>query len=110
MNTKPLYAYATVAHHQLGDISRFETGEFNLNEDTLVEHGVSELSEHVCEIWEETQDDWIGNWITGMGFVKVKFPKETTRALIPEEIEKFEKMNFRISDGPSYNYSNIQTI
>lgn len=109
LNT-PLYAYATVAYHLMGEISRFEDGEWDYNSKGLVENGVRPLEDHICEIWYDSDKNWIGNWITGGGFVKVEFPKDTTRALTLEEIEKFENMRFRISSGPAYNYSNIQTI
>lgn len=56
---------ATKAFHNLGDISRDEPD--------------------LCAISDEDDENWIGNWVTGLGFVFVKFPKETTRELTEEE-------------------------
>lgn len=78
---EPRYMMATKADHQLGDISRDEPD--------------------FCWITGEDEDNYIGHWITGFGFVNVKFPKETTRDLTPEEQaeadKRFRPENFRIS-------------
>lgn len=71
--------WATTAIHKLGDISR-DLGDF-------------------CEIWYEDDENWIGNWITGYGFVEVKFPKSTTRELAPEESEAQSKMRYALGSG-----------
>jgi len=57
--------WATKAFHRYGDISRD-------NED-------------LCLIGKETPDYFIGSWVTGFGFIDVKFPKSTTRNLTEEE-------------------------
>ena len=75
------YMMATKAQHKLGDISRDE--------------------EDLCYIHEETDDCYIGSWVTGFGFVNVEFPKETTRELTQEEIEKYNKMKVRINSQPA---------
>lgn len=67
----------TKAIHKLGDISR----------------NVPDL----CFIHKEDEKNYIGNWVTGFGFVNVKFPKETTRLLTEVEIEKYDKMGIRIN-------------
>ena len=57
---------------------------------TKAYHQLGELSSNVpdyCYITEECGDYWIGHWTTGMGFVNVHFPKETTRPLTDEEAE-----------------------
>lgn len=55
----------TEAHHSLGDISRE-------NPDALI-------------VRETHPDCYIGEWLTGFGFVGVRFPKSTTRPLtVPE--------------------------
>ena len=74
------YMMATKAIHKLGDISR---------------------EEDLCVIYDETKTDYIGNWITGFGFIKVKFPKETTRELTSEEVEKYNKTYVQISSQPA---------
>ena len=71
---------ATTAVHKLGDISND--------------------SPDLCHIYNETETDYIGMWITGFGFFDVKFPKETTRELTPEEVEKYNSMSVQLSDHP----------
>lgn len=65
MDTSRRYMMATVAHHQLGDISS--------DRPTL------------CDIDSEDEENYIGNWVDGFGFVEVKFPKATTRELTDDE-------------------------
>ena len=72
MKIKSKYMMATKAIHMLGDISS----------------NVPDL----CIVDEETETDFIGNWVTGLGFINVKFPKETTRELTKEEIERYNGM------------------
>ncbi len=76
------YMMATKATHQLGDISSDEPD--------------------ICYIKREGTNNYVGHWVTGMGFVDVKFPKETTRDLTPEEIEYWNKKSFQIGSQPSY--------
>ena len=73
---------ATTAIHKLGDISRDP--------------------EDICHVHEEGVDSYIGSWVTGFGFIGVRFPKETTRELTEEEIKKYEVMSFQISDQPPF--------
>ncbi len=68
---------ATTAIHKLGDISR-EDGD-------------------LCRVTKETETDYLGMWVTGFGFFDVKFPKETTRDLTPEEVEKYNKKYVQLS-------------
>mgnify|MGYP001584264236 CR=1 FL=1 len=56
---------ATTAYHLLGDVSR--------------------QTPTVCYVYGETDRDWVGNWLDGLGFKRVKFPKQTTRQLTPDE-------------------------
>jgi len=74
------YMMATKAVHKMGDISRDEPD--------------------LCHVHEEALDHYIGSWVTGYGFINVKFPKETTRDLTPEEIKKYNKMRVQLSDHP----------
>ena len=60
---------ATKAIHNLGDISR----------------DIPDL----CYINTEDDDNYIGGWVSGFGFINVKFPKNTTRELTPEEYKKY---------------------
>jgi len=66
---KAKYMMATTAIHQLGDISSDEPD--------------------LCIVSKETETDYIGNWVTGLGFINVRFPKETTRELTEAEIENY---------------------
>jgi methyl coenzyme M reductase gamma subunit len=74
------YMMATKAIHKLGDISRDEPD--------------------LCFIHREDGENYIGNWVTGFGFVEVKFPKETTRDLTEAEENKFDGMHIQISNQP----------
>lgn len=40
-------------------------------------------------ITDEDEQDFIGQWVEGAGFIEVRFPKGTTRELTAEEIEQF---------------------
>lgn len=73
------HVIATKAMHQLGDISRPD-GDLAL-------------------ISDEDKSDWIGSWMTGFGFINVRFPKETTRDLTDEEVEKYEKRSIQYPWG-----------
>jgi hypothetical protein len=77
MKTK--YMMATKAIHQLGDISS----------------SIPDL----CVIHSEDDDNYIGNWVSGFGFVDVKFPKNTTRELTPEEVDKYHGNIYFIGDS-----------
>lgn len=74
------YMMATTAQHQLGDISSDDPD--------------------ICHVHEETETDYIGSWVTGLGFINVKFPKETTRELTEEEILKYEALSYQLADNP----------
>lgn len=74
------YMMATTAIHQLGDISN-DTPD-------------------ICVIYSEDEDNYIGNWVTGYGFINVKFPKSTTRELTQEEKDKYSKLYFKLASNP----------
>ena len=74
------YMMATKAIHQMGDISRDE--------------------EDLCVVFAEDKENYIGNWVTGFGFIEVKFPKETTRELTNEEVKEYNKTYVQISNQP----------
>jgi len=75
------YMMATKAYHKMGDISRDE--------------------EDLCFIHEIGKDYYVGSWVTGFGFINVEFPKETTRELTQEEIDKYNKTYVRIGSQPA---------
>jgi hypothetical protein len=74
------YMMGTEAYHQLGNISSDEYDLFYAQ--------------------AETDKYWIGNWVTGFGFINVCFPKETSRELTQEEIEKYNKQAIQINNQP----------
>lgn len=59
------YMMATKVIHQLGDISSEIPG--------------------LCIIHSEDEQNYISNWVTGFGFINVRFPKTTTRELTEAE-------------------------
>ena len=79
---------ASKATHKLGDLSR-----------ALDVEGM--YMENLCRVTKESETDYYGMWITGMGFFDVKFPKETTRELTQEEIDFFNTKRVRINNQPS---------
>ena len=92
MKIKPKYMMATVAIHQLGDISSDEPD--------------------ICIISEDEGTDYIGSWVFGLGFFGVKFPKATTRELTPEEVTKYQGMKlamYSMNEGTkSYDCGSIE--
>jgi predicted RNA-binding protein (virulence factor B family) len=73
---------ATTAIHKMGDISQ-DKGD-------------------ICAVFREDEENYIGNWVTGFGFIDVKFPKVSTRDLTEEEKDKYSKMRVRINNQPAY--------
>lgn len=64
------YMMATQAMHAVGDLSRAEPS--------------------LAIVYRETESDYVGEWATGVGFVNVRFPRETTRELTDEEKARFD--------------------
>lgn len=81
---KGKYMIATKAIHLMGDLSRSPDGG----------------AENLCWISNEFGDYWIGAWVTGFGFFHVLYPKETTRELTKEEVEKYNKLYVQLSNHP----------
>src|SRR4030095_9111600 len=77
----PRHMMATKATHALGDISRDEPD--------------------LCVIEREEQHDYVGAWVTGFGFINVRFPKETTRDLTEAEIRLYDGKRVRIGSQPA---------
>lgn len=53
--------WGTVAHHQLGEISRPD-GDF-------------------FHVTDEKDEHYVGQWLTGYGFINVRFPKDGVREI-----------------------------
>jgi len=87
---KARYMMATKAIHKLGDISR------DAPEDGV--YGV----ENLCVVYDEDKENYIGNWVTGFGYMEVKFPKSTTRELTEEEKAKCDGAQIAIGDQPAF--------
>lgn len=69
--------WATKADHLLGDLSRPDGG--------------------YCFVSSQDDTHFIGSWCDGIGYFKVAFPKETTRALTLTEMEWFVSHEIVIS-------------
>ncbi len=74
------YMMATKAMHRLGDISRDEPD--------------------ICIIESEQDDHFVGQWVTGLGFVNVRFPKDTTRELTEQEVEHYQGKAYSVAGHP----------
>jgi hypothetical protein len=74
------YMMATTAIHKMGDISRDEPD--------------------LCIVRREDGDDYIGEWVTGFGYVKVRFPKATTRDLTEQEKAHYNGLGLEMSGRP----------
>lgn len=74
------YLMGTKAFHQLGDLDRDKEDLFHAD--------------------GETDKYYLGMWVTGYGFFNVCFPKETSRELTEEEINKYSKMSVQIGSQP----------
>lgn len=74
------FLMATKAFHLLGDISREEP--------------------ELCSVNAQTDEYWVGSWVEGYGFFNVLFPRDTTRELTLDEIEKFNNSYIRIGSQP----------
>lgn len=77
---EPRDLMGTKAYHQLGDISRDEYDLFYAT--------------------GETQNYWVGMWVEGFGYFNVLFPKETSRELTKDEIEKYNNTYVQINSQP----------
>lgn len=75
---EPKYLMGTKALHLLGDISSDKEDLFYTT--------------------EETDDYYIGAWVTGYGFFDVLFPKESSRELTKEEIEKYNSKYIQLAN------------
>jgi hypothetical protein len=75
------YLIGTTARHFLGDISR---------------------EEDLFYADKETDEFWVGHWVTGFGFCNVLFPKNTARQLTPAEIERYNKTYIQINSQPPH--------
>lgn len=89
---EPIDLIATTAYHQMGELTR-EEGD-------------------LCWAGKESENYYVGAWVTGFGFFNVMFPKETTRKLTDAEVEKYNNMYVQISSQPpiKLNVSNENII
>lgn len=51
----------------------------------------------LCIIFDEDADNYIGNWVEGFGFVDVRFPKTTTKALTAEDVNEYHGMHLSLA-------------
>ena len=86
--TKERHMLATTAYHFLADIS---SDEFDL-----------------IYVYSETDDFWVGNWVTGFGFINVLFPKTTTRDLTPQEVAEYNQLSLQLASNAPQKLTIIQ--
>lgn len=79
------YMMATDAFHQLGEISRRDPD--------------------LCVVISETETDYYGSWVFGIGFINVRFPKSTTRHLTDDEVAYYNEMDIHIIGSMSGDHS-----
>ena len=53
------------------------------------ERNLSREEPDLVRIYGEEDDCYIGEWVTGLGFINVRFPKDTTRELTEKEKDYF---------------------
>jgi hypothetical protein len=73
------YLMATTATHVMGDLTRDKPS--------------------LALIYGEDSDDWIGEWVTGIGYINVHFPKATTRQLTAEERAEYDGRTVQAGNG-----------
>lgn len=78
-NMTSQYLVATKAYHLTGDISR-ETPD-------------------LCVVFAEDEEFYYGNWVTGLGFIGVAFPKETTREPSDKEKRRWQNRKLFVGDN-----------
>ena len=72
-----LYAMGKEAHHLLGEISREKWDLISID--------------------QEDEDNYYGSWVYGYGFIDIRFPKKSIKALNKKEIKKYEGSAWGIS-------------
>ena len=82
-----LYMMGTKAYHQLGEISSD--------------------SYDIFYTAKETENYYVGSWITGYGFFNVCFPKATSRKLTPKEVKYYSKEYYAINSQPAYKLTDV---
>ncbi len=80
MPRKNHYMMATKATHKIGDISKDNPS--------------------LCLVCDENEENYIGSWVTGLGFIDVQFPKSTTRELTEEEKTYYNEKAVMIGNVP----------
>lgn len=53
------------------------------------EYDISRDEEDYFIAWEDGGENHVGNWVTGFGFINVRFPKATSRPVTDDEFEWF---------------------
>jgi len=61
-----------------------------------------------CFITSETETDYYGRWVCGLGFINVRFPKWTTRELTESEQEQWLKDKDRLRIGSLQDLGEIR--
>ncbi len=80
----PGYMMAMEATHQTGPLKKLDDED---NEPEL------------CHVTRTVLDEYVGQFIEGMGFMGVRFPVKTTRRLTEEEFNKYHGRTMSINGG-----------
>lgn len=83
-----VFKMATEAYHLMGDISR--------------------PKKNLCKVYTEDKDNFYGHWIEGLGFIEVRFPKETTSELTEKDKEKLHGKKLAINGNRPHLTLNLR--
>lgn len=79
-------------------------------EDPAKRIDISRDEPDLCCVYAEEGENYIGNWETGYGFVRVRFPKATTRELCEDDLNHFTSGMFGRTFAPAYALTREQLL
>lgn len=62
----------------------------------------------IVQVYEETNDAYIGSFVFGLGLIDVVFPKNCTRELTKDEILQYDGKFIAINNNPPFSKINIK--
>lgn len=84
-------------------MKKFKQGIYKIGTKANTKAGdLSRPAGDLCIVFKDTGKNYIGNWVIGLGFVNVKFPKKTTRSLSMEEKAYWNGRKVGIDDSWYY--------
>lgn len=60
---------------------------------------ISREEPELCLVYNQDGEDWIGQWVEGLGFFDVRFPKASTRDLTEEEKRLYHKRRLVVGNN-----------